>query len=73
MDVKFKWANEGKDAFKRIKLFAPTLHYKGFSLNFLLYTFASYHSLAIALMQNDEQGNEYYISFVSISFTWSLT
>jgi hypothetical protein len=58
----------GEGAFENIKTAianAPSLRSPDFSKYFLLYTFASEHSLAAILTQKDEQGDEYPVSFMS--------
>jgi phospholipid-translocating ATPase len=67
-DVELKWRPLEKESFKNIKTAianAPSLHSPDFSKYFLLYTFASEHSLAAILTQKDEQGDEYPIGFMS--------
>jgi hypothetical protein len=67
-DVQFKWTPLEKEAFKNIKVViatAPSLWSPYFSKYFLLYTFTSDHSLAAVLMQKDEQGDEYPVTFMS--------
>jgi hypothetical protein len=57
-----------KGAFENIKTVianAPSLQSPDFSKDFLLYTFASDHSLAAVLTQKDEQGDEYPVTFMS--------
>jgi hypothetical protein len=57
-----------KEAFENIKIAianVPSLRSPDFSKDFLLYTFASEHSLATSLMQKDEQGDKYHVSFMS--------
>jgi hypothetical protein len=57
-----------KEVFKNIKAIiatAPSLHSPYFSKDFLLYTFASDHSLAVVIVQKDEQRDEYPVAFMS--------
>jgi hypothetical protein len=66
--VQFKWTSIEKEAFENIKAtiaVAPSLQSPYFTKDFLLYTFASDHSLATVLTQKDEQGNEFPIAFMS--------
>jgi hypothetical protein len=58
----------GEEAFKNIKIVvvvAPSLRRPYFTKDFLLYMFASDHSLAIVLTQKDEEGDEYRVAFMS--------
>ena len=69
-DVGFKWNQEEKDAFDRLKKAntkAPALYSLDFNKDFILYTFTSYSSLAIVLTQKDSQDNEWPIYFMSVS------
>jgi hypothetical protein len=55
-DIQFKWTYVEKEAFEKIKdtiAATPTLQSPNFTKKFLLYTFASNHSLAIVLTQKD--------------------
>jgi hypothetical protein len=66
--VQFKWTSIEKEAFENIKaaiVTAPSLQSPYFTKDFLLYTFASDHSLAVVLTQKDEKGNECPITFMS--------
>ena len=67
--VQFKWIDSEKGAFNKIKTsiaHAPSLKIPNFEKDFILYTFASDDSLAAILMQKEEGGDEYPISFMSI-------
>jgi hypothetical protein len=67
-DVKFKWTYVEKEAFEMIKVTivsSPALQILDFTKEFLLYTFASDHSLVALLNQKDQQGNECTIVFMS--------
>ena len=64
----FKWINERKEAFDKIKesiVEAPTLRSLNFDNEFILYTFASIHSIVVALTQKNEEGEEFLVSFMS--------
>ena len=53
-DENFKWMKESKEAFGKIKeaiVEAPTLRSQNFDREFILYTFASDHSIASVLTQ----------------------
>ena len=68
--AQFKWTNLEKGAFNKIKAAianAPSLKSPDFEKDFILYTFASDNSLTIVLMQKEEGGDEYPISFMSTS------
>jgi hypothetical protein len=67
-DVEFKWMDEGKEAFEKIKTAisqAPVLRSPDFSKYFFLYTFASDQSLVSVLTQKDDENNEALVSFMS--------
>jgi hypothetical protein len=60
-DTKFKWSEEGREAFKKIKLAisqVPVLRSPNFNKDFFLYTFSSDQSLATVLTQKDDENNE---------------
>ena len=66
--VQFKWTDSEKGALNKIKMFiahAPSLKSPNFKNNFILYTFASDDSLPAVIMQKEEGGDEYPISFMS--------
>ena len=51
-DTNFKWTKKRKEAFDKIKEAIeedPTLRSPNFDKEFMLYTFASYHSIVIVL------------------------
>ena len=53
----FKWSKERKEAFDKIKeaiAKAPTLRSPNFNNEFILYTFASNHSIVVVLTQKNE-------------------
>ena len=63
----FKWTKERREAFEKIKesiADAPTLRSPNFEKEFILYTFASNHSIATVLTQKDEVGEEFPVSFM---------
>ena len=67
-DSNFKWSKERKEAFDKIKeaiAEAPTLRSPNFDNEFILYTFASDHSIAAVLTQKNEDGEEFPVSFMS--------
>ena len=67
-DANFKWSKERKEAFDKIKeaiAEAPTLRSPNFDNEFILYTFASDHSIAAVLTQKNEDGEEFPVSFMS--------
>jgi hypothetical protein len=67
-DMQLKWTPLDKEAFENIKTAianTPSLQSHDFSKYFLLYTFAPDHLLAVVLMQKDEQGDEYPVTFMS--------
>ena len=67
--VQFKWIDVEKNAFSKIKTsitHATSLKIPNFEKDFILYTFASDDSLAVVLTQNEDSGDEYPISFMSI-------
>ena len=66
--VQFKWTYLEKVSFNDIKAViahALSLRSPYFEKDFILYTFASYNSLAAVLKQKGELGDEYPISFMS--------
>ena len=66
--VKFKWTDVEKVSFNDIKAtiaHVPSLRSPDFEKDFILYTSASYNSLAVVLTQKEELGYEYPISFMS--------
>ena len=68
-DSNFKWSKERKEAFEKIKeaiAEAPTLQSPNFNNEFILYTFASDHSIATVLTQKNEDGEEFPVSFMSV-------
>ena len=67
-DSNFKWIKERREAFDKIKeaiVEAPTLRSLNFDNEFILYTFASDHSIVDVLTQKNEEGEEFLVSFMS--------
>ena len=67
-DFNFKWTKERREAFDRIKEAieeAPNLQCSNFDNEFILYTFASDHSIVVVLTQKNEEGEDFPISFMS--------
>ena len=65
----FRWKEEGKKYFEDIKIAisnAPMLVSPSFERDFIIYCYASEHSLSSILTQKDDQGNEAPITFMSI-------
>ncbi|XP_059068759.1 uncharacterized mitochondrial protein AtMg00860-like [Cryptomeria japonica] len=64
----FKWTEEAKNSFERIKgsvANAPTLVNPNFTKDFILYCYASEHTMSGILLQLDEYGAEMPIAFMS--------
>ena len=58
-DFNFKWTKERREAFDKIKeaiVEAPTLWIPNFDNEFILYTFASNHSIVVVITQKNEEG-----------------
>ena len=67
-DSNFKWTKERKEAFDKIKeaiAESPTLRSPNFKNEFILYTFASNHSIVAVLTQTNEDKEEFLVSFMS--------
>ena len=67
-NVQFKWTDIDKVSFKDIKTtiaHAPSLRSPYFENDFIIYTFSLDNSLARMLIQKEELGDEYPISFMS--------
>jgi len=65
---KVKWTLEAKQAFEGIKTAltqAPVLTSPQFDKDFIIFSFASEHSITAFLLQKDDQGNERPIAFFS--------
>jgi hypothetical protein len=66
--AEFKWGPKEKYYFEKIKaeiMQAPMLMSHDFSKYFILYTFSSDIAFVVVLTQNNQEGNEYHISFKS--------
>jgi hypothetical protein len=67
-DSKVKWTVEAKQAFESIKLAltqTPVLTNPQFDRDFIIFSFASQHTIAAVLLQKDDQGNDKPIAFFS--------
>eukprot|EP00253_Pinus_taeda_P030829 PITA_30829 len=67
-DSKVKWTLEAKQAFESIKVAltqTPVLTSPQFDKDFIIFSFASDHTIAVVLLQKDDQGNEKPIAFFS--------
>ena len=67
-DSKVKWTVEANQAFEGIKLAltqTPVLTNPQFDREFIIFSFASQHTIADVLLQKDDQGNEKPIAFFS--------
>eukprot|EP00253_Pinus_taeda_P031516 PITA_31516 len=67
-DSKVKWTVEAKQAFEGIKFAltqTPVLTNPQFDREFIIFSFASEHTIAAVLLQKDDQGNEKPIAFFS--------
>eukprot|EP00253_Pinus_taeda_P019901 PITA_19901 len=67
-DAKVKWSLETKQAFESIKTALtqmPVLTSPQFDKDFIIFSFASEHTISVVLMQKDDQGNEKPIAFFS--------
>lgn len=67
--VVFKWNEEGKRTFEEVKraiVHAPTLVNPDFSKDFIIYCYASEHTMSRILVQKDEDNEEVPISFMSV-------
>ena len=66
-DFNFKWTKERREEFENIKEAipkAPTLRSLNFDNEFILYAFASHHSIVAMLTQNNEEGEEFMVSLM---------
>lgn len=66
---KFKWNEAGKQAFQNIKTAitnAPVLCHPNYKKNFIIYCYASEHTLSVILMKNNDEGVQAPIAFMSI-------
>jgi len=67
-DSKVKWTLEAKQAFEGIKTAltqTPVLTSPQFDRDFIIFSFASQHTIAAVLLQKDNQGNENPIALFS--------
>jgi len=67
-DSKVKWTIEAKQAFEEIKLAltkTPILTSPKFDRDFIIFSFASEHTIAAVLLLKDDQGCEKPIAFLS--------
>lgn len=67
-DAKVRWSLEAKQAFESIKAAltqTPVLTSPQFDRDFIIFSFASEHTIAAVLLQKDDQGNEKPIAFFS--------
>ena len=67
-DSKVKWMVEAKQAFEEIKIAltkTPVLTSPKFDRDFIIFSFASEHTIAAVLLQKDDQGCEKPIAFFS--------
>eukprot|EP00253_Pinus_taeda_P003463 PITA_03463 len=65
-DAKVKWSLETKQTFESIKTAltqTPVLTSPQFDKDFIIFSFASEHTIAAVLLQKDDQGNEKPIAF----------
>ena len=67
-DSKVKWTLEAKQAFEGIKTAltqTPVLISPQFDRDFIIFSFASQHTIVVVLLQKDDQGSEKPIAFFS--------
>ena len=67
-NAKVRWSLEAKQAFESIKSAlaqAPVLTSPQFDKDFIIFSFASEHTIAAVLLQKDDQGAEKPIAFSS--------
>ena len=67
-DSEVKWSQESRDAFTRIKQAfaeAPVLAGPNYKKPFMIFSFASPHTIARVLLQKNEEGYEQPIAFFS--------
>jgi len=65
-DNEVRWLEDAKKSFNAIKFSlscAPTLINHDYTLYFIIFSFASEHTLAIVLMRKKDQKNEQHIAF----------
>ena len=74
-DSKFKWTLESKKAFEGIKTTltqTPVLTSPQFDRDFIIFSFASQHTIAVVLLQKDDKGCENPIAFFSRALRYAL-
>ena len=67
-DSSIKWTIEAKQAFEEIKIAltrTPVLSSPQFDRDFIIFSFASEHTIAVVLLQKDDEGHEKPIAFFS--------
>lgn len=67
-DSSIKWTVEAKKAFEEVKMAltrTPVLKSPQFDRDFIIFSFASKHTITVVLLQNDDQGCEKPIAFFS--------
>ena len=67
-DSNLEWTKERRELFDKIKETIakdPTLWSLNFDNEFIIYTFASDHSIVVVLTQKNEEGEEFPLSFMS--------
>jgi hypothetical protein len=67
-DVKIKWESESRQSFEQVKRAlteAPVLISLDFTKDFYLFSFASEHTIAVVLLQKNNEGYEEPIDFLS--------
>ena len=65
----FKWSEAGKRAFQDIKTAianAPVLCHPNYKQNFIIYCYASEHTLSSILVQENDEGIQAPIAFMSV-------
>lgn len=66
--AEIKWTNEALEAFVNIKRAikeAPVLKFPNFSKPFQVFSFASFHTIAAVMLQNNDEGHEQPVAFFS--------
>jgi hypothetical protein len=69
-DSEIKWTVEAKASFERVKKSiseAPVLASPDYTKEFLIFSFASEHTIAVVLLQKNEEGFKQPIAFFSKS------
>ena len=68
-NTNFKWSEAGKQAFHNIKdaiANAPVLCHPNYSWDFIIYCYASEHTLSAIIMQSNDEGVQAPIAFMSV-------